>query len=656
MEIPLLYEIFVLLGASVIVVLISNKLKLPSILGFLITGMLIGPYGLGLTDGSNNVEMLAEIGVILLLFIIGLEFSLKSLESIKNAVFIGGPFQVLLTTLIVCIALYSFGVALPTAVFIGFMVSHSSTSISMKVFQDTGTTSSPHVKISLAISIFQDIMSVPMILLAPMLAGKTSDLSGELITLLIKIVAILIMVYLGAKYIVPKLLHEVAKSKSKELFILTIVVICVSTAWATNQAGLSLALGAFLAGLIISESDYSHQATGNILPFREVFTSIFFVSIGMLLDLSFLFSNISIIILLVICVILIKFTIGALSAKILKYPTRTVLLTGLTLLQIGEFGFILSQVGVSNNLFSREIYQYFIAVSIITMALTPFTIMYGEKFLKFLLTKIGLNIYNKVEKEDEISDFMNDHVIIIGYGINGRNVARAAKSLHIPYIIIEMNAETVKNEKANGENIVYGDGINRHLLEHVNIETARVVVIAISDPTAINKILAAIRQINQTVHIIVRTRFLAQTEEHINLGADEVVPEEFETSIEIFSRVLYKYLVPVDTINEIAESIRYDNYKLFSPLNKPNEVHRSVSYPNLNITILTVNKSRTHVVGKSLGESDIRSNFGVNVIAIRRDEKFLDEITVNTTIQKDDILYLLGSSDSIRKLRHEIQY
>lgn len=662
MEIPLLYDIFILLGASVIVVLICQKLKIPSIIGFLITGIIIGPYGLGIQKGSQEVEVMAEIGVILLLFIIGLEFSLKSLAAIKRIVLIGGTIQVTGTISLTALFLYLFNFNIANAVFFGFLISLSSTAIVLKMLQGKGGMSSPHGRIIMAVLIFQDIIVVPMILFTPLLAGKSDNISNELLILAGKVIAIIIVFIISARYIVPRLLFEVAKTKSHELFILTIVVICVSTAWLTSQAGLSLALGAFMAGLIISESDYSHQATGNILPFREVFTSFFFVSIGMLLNLGFLFDNLWMILLLTAAVTLLKFLIASFSALVLGYPVRTVILTGLALFQVGEFAFILSQAGIKEGLMTPEAYQYFIAVSILTMAATPFIIIKGDAIANIFTKKILPKIYPKFNIQDLIFDDENsitkelkDHIVIIGYGINGRNVAKAAKYLDIPYIILEMNAETVKDEKAGGENIIFGDGISPHILDHINISSARVVVIAISDATAINTIIANIRTITHAVHIIVRTRYVNEIEQNLKMGADEVIPEEFETSIEIFSRVLYKYLVPIDTINKIADNIRNDNYNLFSPLYRAGESNRTINLPNLNIVILTVQKSRSGIIGKSLAESDVRKKYGINIIALRRDGEFLEDIQPNTKILRDDILYVLGKTESINQFYDKIR-
>jgi CPA2 family monovalent cation:H+ antiporter-2 len=326
------------------------------------TGILAGPYGLNLiSESAHNVEMLAEIGVILLLFIIGLEFSLKSLAAIQKAVFIGGSLQVGGTILAAALIYAGIGSSWPEAVFIGFLFSLSSTAIVLKLLQEKGEISSPHGKISLAILIFQDIIVVPMMLFTPLIAGKAENVTLTLLILLLKGVFIIVFVLFNARVVVPRLLYLVARTKSKELFILAVVVICFAVAWLTSSMGLSLALGAFLAGLIISESEYSHQATSNVLPFREIFTSFFFVSIGMLLDVSFLFHHLPSIFFYTLLTILLKALIAASAAASLRFPGRTSILVGLSLFQVGEFAFILSKTGIENNLLSQTTYQYFLA-------------------------------------------------------------------------------------------------------------------------------------------------------------------------------------------------------------------------------------------------------------------------------------------------------
>ncbi|MEK6481967.1 cation:proton antiporter [Catalinimonas sp. 4WD22] len=659
MEIPLLTDITIILGASVFVIYLFQRLNLPTILGYLMTGIIAGPYVLALISASHEVEVLAEIGVILLLFIIGMEFSLKSLAAIKKSVLIGGAVQVGLTIVVTALVAMWAGFAMNKAIFLGFVFSLSSTAIVLKLLQERNEMNSPHGKVALAVLIFQDIIVVPMMLLTPILSGNGGDIWMSLGELLLKAVAVIVILLYGARYLIPFLLHEVAKTKSRELFILFVVVICFAVAWATSSIGLSLALGAFLAGLVISESDYSYQATGFIIPFREIFTSFFFVSIGMLLDVVFLIDNLLLILGLLFLVFVFKSLIAGSAAFILGYPLRTVILTGLSLFQVGEFAFILSDVGIENELLSENTYQYFLSVSILSMAITPFIIQNSGKVTRlFSKTKLPDKIPVKTksgegEEMDELIEKLKDHTIIIGYGVNGRNVAQAAKFAKIPYVIIEMNAETVRVERAKGEPILFGDATNPFILEHVKVYSARVAIVAISDPPATKGVVSSIRAICPTVHMIVRTRFMYEMSEQLQLGASEVIPEEFETSVEIFTRLLHKYLVPHDEIERFVQTVRSDNYEILRPREFVYKGIAGINIPNMNISSLRVQNTNKEVVGKTIDESKIRSRFGVNILAIQREEDYLSHIEADTEIRQDDILFLAGKPEDISRF-HEL--
>ncbi|MCB9281483.1 MAG: cation:proton antiporter [Lewinellaceae bacterium] len=661
MQMPLLQDIALLLGLAVFVLLAFQRMKIPTIIGFLVTGMIAGPYGFGLVHGGHDVEILAEIGVILLLFIIGMEFSLKTLQQIKNAVLIGGAIQVGLTIGLTAVLTNVLGFSWPEAVFAGFLFSLSSTAIVMKVLQEKGEVHSPHGKIALAILIFQDIIVVPMMLAAPLMAGKSANIGAELAWMLAKAAGVIAVVLLAARYITPTLLYQVAKTKNKELFLMTILVICFSAAFLTSFAGLSLALGAFIAGLVISESEYSHQATGNILPFREVFASIFFISIGMLLDLRFLVNHLPVILGLTAAVLAGKFLAASAAGLVLKYPARVAFQGGLALFQVGEFAFILSRVGLDNGLINPEVNQYFLSISIISMAVTPFVLPRSEsiacRILNLPITQ-RLNAlgqkYNPLTNEADIRE-MEDHLVIIGYGINGRNVARAARFANIPYTIIELNAQTVRQERANGEAIVFGDAVHSIILEHVNIHKARIAVVAISDPVATKTIIGNIRGLSQSIHLIIRTRTIGEISDHIRLGADEVIPEEFETSIEIFTRVLHKYLIPDGDIQEVIHEIRSDNYEMFcSDKAVPAQPRRRSPLAPVNVTSLRVSREQGGLLGRSMAENRIRNNYNIQVIGIHRDGDYLEDISPDTRIEMGDLLYVAGKSEDIRTFEQAV--
>jgi len=653
MEIPLLNDIVVIFGLAIAVLFICHRLRVPAVVGFLLTGIFVGPYGFGLVKAVHEVEIFAEIGIVLLLFTIGIEFSLERLLQIRKSVLMGGSLQVLLTLGATFLIARRFGQAFGEAVFIGFLVALSSTAIVLKLIQERAEVDTPHGRTTLGILIFQDIIIVPMILVTPLLAGATGDLGESVLVLIAKGIGIIGLVFVSAKWIIPQVLYQIARTRSQELFILSIVVICLAVAWLTSSAGLSLALGAFLAGLIISESEYSHQALGNILPFRDVFTSFFFVSIGMLLDVGFLFRQPGTIALIALGILVLKSIIACFAAVLLGFPFRTSILVGLALSQVGEFSFILSKTGVEHGLLAGNIYQMFLAFSVLTMAATPFIIILAPRVADIILRlPLPKRLISGFYPVSEIKvKGKKDHLIIIGFGVNGRNVARAARLSGIPYAVIEMNPETVRNEQAQGEPIYYGDSTQEVVLQHANIKDARIVVTAINDPASTRRITEIIRRLNPKVHLIVRSRYLQEMKPLYELGANEVIPEEFETSVEIFTRVLAKYLIPRDEIERLVAEIRSDGYEMFRSLFK-----ESSSFSDLNLQIPDVEIStlkvveRSPLVGKSLAEIELRKKYGVTVLAIRRNSQILSNPNVNMPFCANDVLFVLGTPDRVAEV------
>ncbi|SKB36338.1 monovalent cation:H+ antiporter-2, CPA2 family [Salegentibacter holothuriorum] len=669
MEIPILQDIVIILGLSILIILLFQKIKVPSILGFLLAGIIAGPHAFNLISSTHEVELLSEIGIIFLLFVIGIELSVKELISMKNTVLIGGGLQVGGTILFTAIIAYFLGLPLNSAVFLGFLFSLSSTAIVLKLIQERGEITAPHGRVALGILIFQDIIVVPMMLLTPILAGDGGDIVNTVLLLIVKIVGVGAVIFLLARYIVPRIFSMVVKTKSKELFILTTVVFCFAIAWLTSSVGLSLALGAFFAGLIISESEYSHQATVNVLPFREIFISFFFISVGSLLNLEFFIQNILVILALVIGVVLLKMLVVGATVLLLKYPPRTIFLSLFSLFQVGEFSLLLSGVGLDNNIIPDSIYQYFLAISIITMGLTPFLIAAAPKITYAILkarvpssVRHRLERFNKQKTTAEESSTepkkLEDHLIIVGYGINGENIAKAARNAEIPYVVLDTDPITFKKAQNNGEPVIFGDATNSLILKHLHVQEARVVVIAISDPGATKKIISNVRLYTKTAFIIVRTRYVREIEENIKLGADEVIPEEFETSIEIFNRVLKKYLVPYNEIMDFTASIRSSDYEMLTSVkgrpHKPSLQHLHI--PNREIVTLSVQQNNRDIVGKSIQNSGIGKNFRVTVLAIKRDTQYITEVLPDTKIKQGDLLYIFGNPININRLNEKLSY
>ena len=650
MALPILTDLVIIFGLSIAVLFVCYQLRVPVTVGFILTGILAGPHLLGLVKAINEVEILAEIGVILLLFTIGVEFSLANLLQIRQSVLVAGPIQVAATCLAGLLLALQAGKGMGEAVFIGFLVSLSSTAIVLKLLQERAEIDTPHGRTSLGILIFQDIIIVPMMLFVPLLSGASANIGAAFLILLAKGVIIIALVIVSAKWVVPHVLYQIARTGSRELFLLSIVLICTAVAWLTAQAGLSLALGAFLAGLIVSETEYSHQALGNILPFRDVFASFFFISIGMLLDVDFLLKNPGTIALLTLGVLLVKAILAGSAPLFLKFPVRTAVLVGLALCQVGEFSFILAKVGQNQGLFSDVSYQLFLDVTIITMVTTPLMMALAPRVADFILRwplpqrlKLGAHLPEQIDKSPP-----RDHLIIVGFGVSGRNLARAAKTGEIPYVIIEMNPETVRRERQRGEPIFYGDATQEEILKHANIKEARVTVIVINDPAATRRIVSLARSLNPRAYIIVRTRYLQELQSLFELGADDVVPEEFETSVEIFTLVLRKYLVAKEEIERFVTEVRADGYLVLRGISRGSDSFGDGLRHLHDFEISTFRLGQqAPLAGKSLAQVELRKRWGVTVLAIRRNTRMLPNPEPDMQLLPGDLLIVMGTPENL---------
>ncbi len=652
MHIPILTDLVIIFGLSLVVLFLCHQFRLPVTVGFIFTGILAGPHVFALVRAIHEVEILAEIGVILLLFALGVEFSFANLLQIRQSVLVAGPLQVSATSAAGLLFGRQIGLSWPEAIFVGFLIALGSTAIVLKLLQERAEVDTPHGRTSLGILIFQDIIIVPMMVFVPLLAGRTEDLGASFLILLAKGLAIVLLVLASAKYVVPLVLFQISRTSNRELFLLSIVLICLAVAWLTAQAGLSLALGAFLAGLIVSETEYSHQALGNILPFRDVFASFFFISIGMLLDIKFLLNNPGIIALLTGGVIFVKALIAAGAGLALRFPLRTAVLIGMALCQVGEFSFILSKVGISQGLLSDYGYQLFLDVTILSMVVTPVLMTAAPRVAAAVASwplpprlKYGAHLEETIKEE-----IPRDHLIIVGFGVNGRNLARAAKNAGIPYVVIEMNPETVRRERQAGEPIFYGDATQEEILRHAHIDQARIVVIVINDPAAVRRITILAHRLNPRAHVIVRTRYVTELPALFELGADDVVPEEFETSVEIFTLVLKKYLVPREEIERLTAEVRANCYMLFRGLMKEMAPAGFLRQELHEVQITTFRLTQqAPAAGRSLAQLQLRQRYGVTVLAIRRDGQVLPNPDPHLELQAGDLLITMGTPEVLAK-------
>ncbi|TLY15494.1 MAG: sodium:proton exchanger [Nitrospirae bacterium] len=651
-----LSELLVIFTISIAVVFLFQKLRLPSIAGFLAAGALIGPYGLNLVSDLQQVQVLAEIGVVLLLFTIGVEFSLAHLTAARGLLLISGPLQVGGVLLLVTLAGRLTGLPYGQAIFWGCLLSLSSTAIVLKVLTDRGESDSVHGRSTIGILIFQDLAVVPMMLVTPLLAGQAENAMQELLLALAKSAGLVAVIVAGAWFLVPRLLEHIVRSRSRELFLLTIIVLCLGIAWLTSLSGLSLALGAFIAGLVISESEYSHQALAEVLPFRDSFNSLFFVSIGMLMDVRVLLAHPLLVMTLVGAVIVGKFITAAGPLIAIGHPPRSALLAGVALAQVGEFSFILAQEGQKAGLLAGDPYQLFLAVSVLTMVVTPFLMQWAPKVARRAEAVQRLHRWFQgrtvahVAQEESTHLRMKDHVIIVGYGLNGRNLARVLEETEIPYVVLDLDGDTVRRESRSGAPISYGDATNPNVLRRMRIEDARVLVIAISDPFAARRAVQIARSLNPKIHIVVGTRYLKELEDLHQLGADDVVPEEFETSIEIFALVLRTYNMPQELIVQKAEQIRREGYALLRRSALPELAHHLRGGTLVDVEVETCRiEEDSPAVGKTLEQLSIRPRTGASVIALTRGGVTESNPSYKVQLEVGDVVVLLGTREQIRR-------
>jgi CPA2 family monovalent cation:H+ antiporter-2 len=456
-------------------------------------------------------------------------------------------------------------------------------------------------------------------------------------------------------YVVPQLLEQIVRSRSRELFLLTIIVLCLGIAWLTSLSGLSLALGAFMAGLVISESEYSHQAMAEVLPFRDSFNSLFFVSIGMLMDARVLISHPVLVVALIGAVLVGKFVTGAFSVMASGYPLRAGILAGISLAQVGEFSFVLAQQGEQTGLLVGQSYQVFLAVSVLTMVITPLLMQGAPHLAKRAEAVQRLRHWYPdkaaVQMEQASRHLkIKDHVIVMGYGLSGRNLVRVLEETEIPYLALDLDGDTVRRESQNGVKIFYGDATNPNVLHHVKIDDARVLVVAISDPFAARRAVQIARGINPDLHIIVRTRYLREMDDLHQLGADEVVPEEFETSIEIFALVLQTYKMPQSVIVEKAEQVRKEGYALFRRGELPDLAHHMRRGTLTDVEVDTCRiEAGSPALGRTIGQLSIRPRTGASVIALTRRGTTESNPPEKVSLEEGDVLSLLGTRDQIRQ-------
>ncbi|MEZ4462769.1 MAG: cation:proton antiporter [bacterium] len=560
-HVPLLEEVAVIAGISVLVSVVLSRFGVPAVTGLLATGALIGPNAVGLVTNRADIEILSEVGVVLLLFTIGLEFSLERLKAIFKTVALGGAFQVAGTmAATIAVAMWA-GFDLRQSIFFGFVFALSSTAVVLRGLSERRELDAPHGRFIVGTLLFQDVLVVPMVLLVPVLAsagGVSEALLGVGMAMgkAILVVAAFLVV---ARTVVPRVLGWVDATRNREVFVLAVLAICIGTAWATAQTGLSLALGAFLGGMVVADTQYRHRAMGDMLPLRDVFVSVFFVSLGMFFDARLFVENWQTVLLLTAGFVLAKGFVATLAAAVMKFPPRAAWLAGVGLAQFGEFGFVLLRMGQAEGLVPAAQLDPLLNAGIISMFLTPLLVRLaphvsaGERLLSPLARVLGERGF-----DEPGAHAMHNHVVVVGYGVAGRLVVETLKRLGIDYVGLELNAESVREAQKHGLNIHYADATSDETLESVHVPGARAVVVLINDPSASIRVVEAIRRTSATVPVLLRTRYFAEVSTGEDAGASIVVAEEIEGAIESLSLVLGTLGLDSDTIRHEIDVTRQE--------------------------------------------------------------------------------------------------
>ena len=643
----LLLDIVVIFGMSVLAAVVCHRLRLPSSIGLLVAGVLAGPELLGLIRNVHEIELLAEIGVVLLLFVIGLEISVADVKRLKRQFTVGGSAQFFGTALVVAPVLAALGLGAAQSVYLGFVVALSSTAIVLRLLQERAQLETPHGRAVLATLIYQDIGVVPVMLMAPLLAGGSGNGLAAIASLIGRIVIVAVFGYAAYRWVVPWVLERITRTRSSEAFLLGVFMLCVGIAVFTQSLGLSLALGAFLAGFILSESDYSHQAVAVMLPFRDVLMSLFFVSIGMLLDIDYLVRHPLEIGLLTLGVVVIKPLVGIGSGLLQGLPLRGAVLAGMAIGQVGEFSLVATKAAVGTGLLGSEIFQMVLDVAVLSMVLTPLLMgaapRLADRLSRTPLARLQHRSLGPTRGEGEDGPAYFGHVLIIGFGVTGRNLAHSARRSDVPYAVVETNAAIVRQGLADGEPIHYGDASQAPILELVHAEKARAIVVVIDDPAGARRIVELARRVAPDAYILVRSRYLREVEPLLSLGADEVIADELEVSIEVFSRVLARMLVPRDDIKRLIGEVRGEWRQMARGL-----AAAATSVPDLRVAVpdLATHTLRlsphSPLLGRTIATSGLRQSHGVTVLAITRGGTPLANPSGDTSFQEGDLVFVIG--------------
>ena len=638
--------LLILVGLAIPIVALAHRLRMPPLVGFFAAGVVVGPHGVGLIDGPDQIRTLSELGVALLLFAVGLELSLSHVRQWARSVFVGGGLQVGATLGGGALAAAALGVAPGQAIFYGALAAMSSTAIVTKAYADRAELDSPQGRSVISILLFQDLCILPLMLLLPLLAfGGGAGSSGGLE--LARGLAIMAALVVGGRFLVRWALDRVVLFRDRDLFTLCVSFFGIGAAVVTSAAGFSIAIGAFIAGLIISESEYGLQALSDVLPFRALFSGIFFTSLGMLLDIPAVLDQLPLLVLLSAVVVAVKIAIVAGVVLALGGMLKTALISGLSLAQIGEFSILLAAAGLPLGLFREGDYQLFLSVAVLSMMATPLFIHFAGPLAERASARLGAAAPASSAPRGTL-ETMAGHTIIVGYGLAGRYLARVLTAAGITCAVVDQNPELVRRAREDGIAVVYGDGTQPAVLEHVRLREARTIVFAIASPADERRGAAVARKLSRAVRIVVRTRYIRASDDLLELGANDVVVEEFEASIELFARALDSYEIPINRIWREVESVRREHYGLLRGKAAPDLRLDALRHLGIHDALELVEvEEGAPAIGGSATSLELRRRTGAVQLAVVRDGQPIYRRAPDFHYQAGDTVVLVGNPTSL---------
>lgn len=636
----ILVDVTIILAAALPLLFLAKRLRLPAVVAYLITGMIIGPHALELVRDPKQIETIAQLGVALILFFVGLEVPVGKLRALGGSSVLSGTIQMSLTALIVVGADLAWGMELRTSIFYGLLVALSSTAVVLPILAARDELRAPFARRFLGVSLFQDFALIPLLLFVPALApagGDTPELQSVLLRVAVAVVGVGALIAI-ARYIAPPLFSEIARLGSREAFTGAAIVVVIGTIAAAESLGVSAAIGAFAAGVVIGDTDYIHEVAGILRPFRDFLSALFFASIGMLFDPTFAMRNSRLVIVVVLLVIVIK-VVAAFPAIRISSVSRTAMRTAFALAPVGEFSFLLAQEGKRAGIVDPGTEQLFVSVAVITLAATPLLVFAGRW--------LGDRFHAAASSTGETEARRENHIIIVGYGLNGQNVARILSGTAIPFVILEEDAERLEAARTLEYPVLFADAADSEALRAAGIDRALGVVIAISDAAGTRRIVRVCRRLSPDVRIIVRTRYVKEVETLKALGADEIIPEEFETSIEIIMRVLHLFCIPGNVIAAQLRILRDEGYRMLRDAGGGAAAGRRLS------AIVAAGTSEIFLVmpdstadGKTLTELAL-DRHQIAVPALLRDGRPITPPPLDEPLQAGDSLLLVGAHDDL---------